>query len=834
MSTILLPTKTEIPSGFSDNVERTRLYDSFRNNSQKKVTILQAPAGYGKTTLLLQWLKNSGQQAAWFSIDSTDNDPTRFWTYVLHAVARTCQTDVDQVLIPLLKSPDETTYDFFIESFIHEISLSGIPFSIVLDDYHLIENGIIHRMMTKFVELSDSHVHVYLTTRTDLPLPIARWRVNQWVTEFNAPLLRFTLQEAKEFYVIKNLSIPSQKTLELLMEQTEGWIAGLQLASLAIPHDSIEQLNQDSRSFIDEFLIQEILSPLPLLTQVFLIRTSLLNVLEPELCNQLTERTDSYKLLETLESMGFFIVRLQSSNPVFRYHHLFAEALQAEFRKRFTSKQVITIVEETASLLHEKGDVISAIELALKYECYELASDWIVQHLVHLFVSGQTTTFMRWMHHLRSHNFSVPHEMLVMGVLTSMSTGEISVTQSLMVELEIREKTEHWMEREEHAAIASIYEFVRAFVIISTGGDLQVAKEIIQRQMINGAVPSRWDDVHMKYNIFEYKLLRTALGSKGKMPSMEEGGELAELFRNTSYQTSSVTAFIYGNSAESLYERNLIEYAKQELEVALQQGHQLNDPGLFIPMYLLKAKIYLSEGKLTSAQAMLTQVKNMVTEKHWITCIRIMQAYCSILSGDSRNAELELNATKTKQPFWELVYTRFLLMKQQPEEALTILIQTKTKALQDSQTATLVEATMLEALCHNRLGDPETALKVLHEAIQFGAPYYYIRTFLDEAELQPLLNRYLTRLQQNGQSEQSISSHYLQHLQPVKSTSDLKYQALTPREQEVFSLLADGITNREIAEQLKLTEGTVRVYLSSIYQKLEVTSRSKAILLKYK
>ncbi|WP_025785409.1 LuxR C-terminal-related transcriptional regulator [Sporosarcina sp. D27] len=834
MSTVLLPTKTEIPSGLLDNVERTRLYESFRNNSQKKVTILRAPAGYGKTTLLLQWLKISQENAAWISIDNTDNDPTRFWTYVLHAVAKTCQTDVDQVLIHLLKSSDEMTYDFFIDSFIQEISMSGIPFSLVMDDYHLIENRFIHRMMTKFIELAPSNVHVYLTSRTDLPLPIARWRVHQWVTEFNEPQLRFTLEEAKEFCVIKNLSIPSKETLERLMEQTEGWIAGLQLANLANPLAPTEQLNQDSRSLIDEFLIQEILAPLPLLTQVFLIRTSLLNVLEPELCNQLTERTDSYKLLETLESMGFFIIRLQSSNPVFRYHHLFAEALQAELRKRFTSKQVITIVEETASLLHDKGDVISAIELALKYECYELASDWIVQHLVHLFSSGQTTTFMRWMHHLRSNNFSVPHEMLVMGVITSMSTGEIAVTQSLMMELEIREKTEQWMVQEEHAAIASIYEFVRAFVIISTGGDLQVAKEIIQRQMNNDAIPSRWDDVHMKYNVFEYKLLRTAIGSKGKMPSMEEGGELAELFRNTSYQTSSVTAFIYGNSAESLYERNLIEYAKKELEVALQQGHQLNDPGLFIPMYLLKAKIYLSEGKLTSAQSMLTQVKDMVTEKHWLTCIRIMLAYCSIIAGDSRNAEFELHATKTKQPFWELVYTRLLLMKQQPEKALTLLIQTKTKALQETQIATLVEATVLEAICHNRLGNSETALEVLHEAIQYGAPYYYIRTFLDETELQPLLNRYLTRLQQKGQSEQSISSHYLQHLQPAKPTSELKHQALTPREQEVFSLLADGITNREIAEQLKLTEGTVRVYLSSIYQKLEVTSRAKAILLKYK
>lgn len=837
MTTVLLAAKTTLPQPLSDSVNRTRLHNKFHNGIFKKVTILRAPAGYGKTTLLSQWLKTlQHDQIAYLAIDPSDNDSSRFWAYVFHAVSKACQLDIDQALAPLLHASDNAGNDFLIESFIHEMMGTDKLLHIVFDDYHLIENAVIHQMMTKLIEQSPEHVHLYISTRTELHLPIAKWHAKQWVYELDASQLRFTRQELQQFYSMKNLPLPDQAQLGLMLKKTEGWIAGLQLACLTPNHGFPEDWADTSRSTIFDFLLQEIMVPLPTSTQEFLLRTSLIRELEPSLCNELTNRTDSYQLLESLVEKGLFIIRLQSNTPVFRYHHLFAEALRSEIKRRLMADEVSILIEETAFVLYKRGDITAAIELSLQYSLYDVAVSWISEHLVSFFTSGRISTFLRWLHQLRAHHDAVPYEFLVIGVIASMSSLDTDTANSLMQELETREITDQWMQKEEHAALVFLYEHAKAMAIVSAGGDLQTAKAIVEKQLNNGDIPSRWDKVHMRFNIFEYKLLRTSIGSKGKMPSMEDGIAIAEIFRKPFYQTRGIAAYSYGTSAESLYERNLLDYAKGELAVAMQQGHELQDPGIFIPMYVLQSKIYVAEKKITSALALLTQAKELVTEKHWLTTLSIMQAACHIADGDIVNAEKELQAEKSSHPFWMLVHARLLLTKQLPDNALAILIQTKTKALQEMQIATIIEATVLEAICHQRLGDTETALTTLQEALKAAAPYYYIRTFLDEEEIYPLLNKIRHLHKKDERLQSSISTHYLDHFQIIESTLEENqvHHLLTPREKEVYNLLADGITNREIAEQLFLSEGTVRVYLTSIYSKIGVDSRSKAILLKYK
>ncbi|CAM5207187.1 Helix-turn-helix transcriptional regulator OS=Lysinibacillus sphaericus OX=1421 GN=LS41612_15295 PE=4 SV=1 [Lysinibacillus sphaericus] len=344
-----------------------------------------------------------------------------------------------------------------------------------------------------------------------------------------------------------------------------------------------------------------------------------------------------------------------------------------------------------------------------------------------------------------------------------------------------------------------------------------------------GPAPSRWDNVPIPYNIFEYKISRTSIGSKGKLQLFEEGEAVSKLFRETTLQTANVTAFSYGVAAESLYERSFIEAAQKELEIAIALGHQHQDPGLYIPMYLLKAKIYAHQKQSNTARIMLSQVLEDVSEKHWQTSIQIMQAYCFIVEGDSQNAEMLLLATKTKQPFWQLVYARLLLLKDTPQDALPVIIQVKTKAQQDDQVATMIEATVLEVICQHRLGNTAIALDILHKVLQWAAKYYYVRTLADEKELLPLLEQYF-QLESLAAKWNPYPDYYLHYLQSC-TTNVVRHEVLTPREKEVFDLLAKGVTNREIANMLNLSAGTIRVYLSTIYQKLGVKSRSQAILL---
>lgn len=828
MPTTLLSSKLTIPLEAPDLIERRQLFDLLRLHTYKKVTILRAPAGYGKTTVLSSWFKNSKETVAWVSLDAAENDPIRFWTYAVHAVAKAYQCNIDQILAPLLHAQDLATLEFFINSFLEELNALAKPIHIVLDDYHLIDNPAIHQLMTQFIEYLPSEAHVYITTRTALALPTAKWRVKQWLQEFNADHLRFTLQETKQFFSYKHATPLNQQHLQNVLDKTEGWVAGLLLTRLA-NEQQIDPIDNIAQPFISEFLWQEIIQNLPPTTQKFLIQTSLLHELEPTICDQLTKQSNSLELLENLEAKGLFIIRLQSKKPVFRYHHLFAEALQLELNKQYSVQQVQSIVQEVAhSIYNNQGNYISAIELALKYEQYEQAASWITEHLVQLYASGQTTTFMRWLQQLRSAHYVVSYEMLVIGFLTSITTMDTKIATSLMEELEMRQYVEHWMEQEEHGAMAYIYESAKAYAIVASGGNLQVVEEIMRNLLAKGPAPSRWDNVPIPYNIFEYKLSRTSIGSKGKLQIMEDGEAVGKLFRETSLQTANVTAFSYGVAAESLYERSLIEYAQKELESAIGLGHHHQDPGLFIPMYLLKAKIYTHQQQATTARAMLAQVLEGVSEKHWRTSIQIMQAYCFIIDGDSQNAEMLLQATKTKQPFWQLVYARLLLLKGELNDALSIVIQVKTKAQQDEQIATIIEATVLEAICQHRLGNTSIALDILHEVLQLAAKYYYVRTLLDEKDLLPLLEQYF-QLESYALKWDPYPDYYFNYLQSC-ITYGVRNEILTPREKELLNLLANGVTNREIAKLLNLSDGTVRVYLSTIYQKLGVKSRTQAIL----
>lgn len=828
MSTTLVSSKLTIPLNAPNLIERKQLFDLLQNQTYKKVTVLRAPAGYGKTTVLSSWFKYKNATVAWLSLDAADNDPIRFWTYAVHAVAQAYQCPIDQVLAPLLHTQDLATLEFFINSFLEELHALAKPIQIVLDDYHVINNPTIQQLMTQFIEYLPLEIHVYLTTRTTLALPIAKWRVKQWLQEFDADHLRFTFQETKQFFSCKQVTPLNQQFLQHVLDKTEGWVAGLLLTRLA-NEQQVDLFDNIAQPFISEFLWQEIIQNLPATIQKFLIQTSLLQELEPAICDQLTKRSNSLELLESLEAKGLFIIRLQTKNPVFRYHHLFAEALQLELNKQYSVQQVQSIVQEVSHAIYNQGNYLSAIELALKYEQYNQAALWITEHLVQLYASGQTTTFMRWLHQLRSAHYTVSYEMLVIGFLTSITTMDTKIATSIMEELEMRQHVEQWMAQEEHAAMAYIYESAKAYAIVASGGNLQLVEEIMRNLLANGPAPSRWDNVPIPYNIFEYKLSRTSIGSKGKLQLFEDGEAVSKLFRETTLQTANVTAFSYGVAAESLYERSFIEAAQKELEIAIELGHQHQDPGLYIPMYLLKAKIYAHQKQSNTARIMLSQVLEDVSEKHWQTSIQIMQAYCFIVDGDSQNAEMLLMATKTKQPFWQLVNARLLLLKGTPKDALPLIIQVKTKAQQDDQVTTIIEATVLEAICQHRLGNTAIALDILHKVLQLAAKYYYVRTLADEKELLPLLEQYF-QLESLAAKWNPYPDYYFNYLQSC-TTNVVRHEVLTPREKEVFDLLANGVTNREIADMLNLSAGTIRVYLSTIYQKLGVKSRSQAILL---
>lgn len=821
-------------------IERARLKQP-RHSS--KITIVRAPAGYGKTTLLSQWFSQLEEPVAWLSIDTIDNDPIRFWKYLIHTLSNALANGMDSRLLSLFN--EQSPFELLIDSFLNEIGSIQSTIHIVMDDYHLIENPEIHETLTRFIDYLPSNARVYMTSRTELPLPIVKWRVKSWLTEIGVEQLRFTYDELEDFYTKQGFSYES---LQHVLNKTEGWAAGIQLAGLSGNTSRMSEWEVDllasAQPFITQFLLQEILISLSLATQDFLIRTSIVDQLEPVICDALTARTDSEHVLLELEKSGLFIVRLHTSEPVFRYHHLFADALQIELKNRYSQKQILLIYQKASNLLYDTGDFTSAIELALLGQLYEQADEWMTVHLVELFTSGQTTTCMRWVQQLKKNQYPVNVETLIMNVITLATTHELEKATQLITELEQRHELDQWMDHLDNQGMVSILESMKAFVLFANGGDLGQVIEIMLKQLSKGPARStRWDDIPMQYNRFEPTLLRTNIGVRGKLLLKETAVPLKLLFSEGEFEKQNMTGFGIGVSAENLYEGNHIDAALRELESALQYGHHFKDPGLFIPMYILKGRIYAAKKQFVEAHALLDYAMETTDNLHWIGSLHTMKAHCFLQEGHIVQAEQQLykstslNNPKAEsgQEFWLLVQARILLAKEQSKEALQIVIRVKEKALQERQISTIVEATVLEAICQMKVSHEEVALTTLHEALEQGAPYGYIRTFLDEVAIIPLLKKHI-KIRKNRTSSHcySVPLAYVEQLieaSPEDTQLDTVMDTLTPREQDVLRLLTSGVSNNDIANQLSLSTGTVRIYLSRIYSKLDVNSRMQAVLL---
>ncbi|MFD1927696.1 LuxR C-terminal-related transcriptional regulator [Sporosarcina siberiensis] len=838
---VWLHSKITAPRATLEVVGRPRLVDTLQYHNLRKLTIVRAPAGYGKTTLLSQSMNEFDGLAAWLSIDANDNDPLRFWTYVIRAVSNVVTENIDSLVNPQFHS--QSPLELLIDSFSNDIAMIPREILIVFDDYHLIESPVIHTMMARFIDYLPDNIYLFLVSRTELPLPLAKWRVQESLTEIGVDQLRFTYEETEHLYRKRRFSYEDTESLQRVLQMTEGWAAGLQLVGLSggmSAPDKWGVAQFDSKfPFIKDFLLQEILASLSPAVQDFLVRTSILKQLEPAICDALTNRTDSYSVLLELERKGLFIVRLHSSEPVFRYHHLFEDALRIEMRLRYSQKQIASFHEEVSRILIEQGDFISAIELTFRGQLWDVADKWMTTYLIEIFTLGQTATFIRWVKVLRDNNFAVNIETLVMYVIALSNIYEVEEARRLIDELEQRDEVENWMDKDEYRGMASIFATAKAFVIFASGGDIEQAKALISTQLITGRVSSRWDHIPMQYNQLEARTLRTTIGVRGKLWPRDVVLPFLELFRKSEFKEQNMTGYGYGVQAETLYEHDSIDEALIELEVALQYGHRFQDPGLYIPMYILKSRIYAMKKQFVEAHRTLDYAMKTMKERHWTNQLRAMKAHCCLLEGDISQAEWELSKStglnrleaKSEQELWLLVYVRLLLAKGEVEEALKITMRIKEKALQERQTLTIIEAGMLEAICQMRLLNEGAALATLHGALKLGELYNYKRTFLDEVGLEPLLKKYL-KVHRKGTYEHwgYIPLVYIEQF-VVDSQADQVIDTLSPREREILQLLAEGASNSEIASQLGLSEGTVRVYLSNVYRKLGVNSRTNAILI---
>jgi LuxR family maltose regulon positive regulatory protein len=426
---VLAATKLHIPALRPGHLHRAGLVGALIDQAQSRVALVAAAPGAGKTSLLAEWHADTREcrRFAWISLDAADNDPVRFWDGVLAALQTTAR-DIGGSAQAALHSPGTTVTDQVLPLIINDLAELAEPVVLVLDDYHLIENGEIHSAIELLVERLPSTTQLVISTRSDPPLPLSRLRARGQLIEIRGGDLRFNVAEAGAFLNdVVGLDLEPDE-IARLHERTEGWAAGLQLAGLSL------RGRENHRQFIDnfagddqhivEYLGFEVLDNEPSELREFMIRTSVLERLSGPLCAAVTGNPDSDRLLQRLEHENAFVIALDSRRDWYRYHHLFAELLRHEL-KRTSAGLVVELHRRASAWYRDAGAIHEAIEHATAAGDFGDAIELISTHWYEFLQRGRQETVASWIDQLPSETVVHDPDLCLTKAWLGVNTGQL-------------------------------------------------------------------------------------------------------------------------------------------------------------------------------------------------------------------------------------------------------------------------------------------------------------------------------------------------------------------------------------------------------------------------
>ncbi|MGD9093849.1 MAG: LuxR C-terminal-related transcriptional regulator [Anaerolineales bacterium] len=404
MTVPILQTKLYIPPYRPVLVPRAHLVEKINAGLDCKLTLISAPAGFGKTTLLAEWVASSSRPIAWISLDDGDNDQIRFLTYLIVAI-QGIHDKFGQTTLELLQSPQPSSTENILTALINEIAELQNPFLLILDDYHVISDRQVHRTVTYLIEYQPRQMHVILSTRADPPWPLSRYRGRGELNELRVNDLRFSVDETLTFLnEVMNLKL-STDDVATLDERTEGWIAGLQMAALSLQGrkdtTTFMKAFSGSHRYVLDYLLEEVLLRQSEAVREFLLKTSILNRMTAPLCNIITGRQDSQDILRDLEAANLFLLPLDDERGWYRYHHLFVSLLRGLLGQEHPHQKSELHIR-ASQWLESQGLLDEAIEHAVAAKDIERATDLIEQYAMDTIIQGNLTTVARWLESLPS------------------------------------------------------------------------------------------------------------------------------------------------------------------------------------------------------------------------------------------------------------------------------------------------------------------------------------------------------------------------------------------------------------------------------------------------
>jgi LuxR family maltose regulon positive regulatory protein len=872
MSTPILATKLYIPPIRPELVRRPRLIERLNEGLHRKLTLISAPAGFGKTTLVSEWVASCERPTAWLSLDEGDNDLTRFLTYLVAAL-QTIAPIVGKGVLGVLQSPQPPPTESILTALLNDITTIPGNFVLILDDYHAIDAQPVDHALTFLLDHLSPQMHLVIATREDPQLPLARLRGRGQLTELRVADLRFTPSEAAGF-LNQGMGLNlSSEDIAALETRTEGWIAGLQLAAISM------QGHQDAASFITSFtgshhfvmdyLVEEVLQQQPESIQTFLLHTSILDRLCGPLCDAVLLASDAsgQETLEYLEHANLFLIPLDNERHWYRYHHLFADLLRQRLHQSSASsagdaESHVNEVHIRASIWYENhGLEIEAFHHAIAAYDVERAVRLIEGAGMPLHFRGGVAPVLNWLESLPRTVLDAWPSLWTAYASVLLVTGQgtrveqtLQAAEAALQGAEPDDKTRDLVGR-----IAAIRATVAAYqnqveTIITQS---RRALEYLHPNNLAFRTSTVWklgfayhvqgDRAAASRAYAEVIAIGQASGNiiftiaatigLGSLQEAENQLYLAAQTYRRALQLFGdhplpIACVAHLGLARIGYEWNDLDAAHQHGQQSLQLARQIEYTDRFVACEVFLARLKLALGDVDGAGAILAEARQFERQHNFV--LQMPEVAAAQVLTLLRQGNLAAAAHLAQTHELPLSQARVQLAQRDPSAALAALEplrrQTEAKNWADERLKVMI----LQAVAHHAHGEKDKAVYLLADALALAEPGGFIRIFVDEglpmaqllseAAARGMMPDYIGKLLAVFEAEERTSkdNSFPPPAQPL-------VEPLSQRELEVLQLIAQGLSNHEISERLYLALSTVKGHNQRIFDKLQVQRRTEAI-----
>jgi LuxR family maltose regulon positive regulatory protein len=888
MSAVLIQTKYQWPSTVRNPLARSHLIQRLEAGHSRKLTLISAPAGYGKSTLVHLWLASSSEPVAWLSLDANDNDVGVFLRYLVAAIHGVEPTACQHVAA-LLEGPQLPPQTYLLQTIAGEVAGLSAPLTVVLDDYHVIHNTEIHDLIATCLQYQSPQLHLVLVTRQDPPFSVTRLRVSEQMTELRLADLRFTPEEMHHYLDGVINEALSAELFDVVAQRTEGWPVGLRLVSLALkgkgnPADLVQAIRGTHR-YITEYLVDEVLAQQSELVQRFLMYTSILDRFCAPLCDVLLEEIwaeetefSSQGILNQLREANLFLIALDSEDQWFRYHHLFQELLRHRLQAELGNEQIQVLHARVIDWLAEHGFLKEALEHALAVKNNAEAIAIFTRQRVNLL--NKT----RWQQ-LEQQLNGFPKAVVEVEPELFMNRVWLLYYQTRWDELPAA--LDHLGEIIEHADLPTE-------TLQGLQGEIKTLMALlafISGECDRAVESARFALAHIPHELWIVRvlaqvLLAVALQAKGQPSQAYQGyyqsfdetptdSELvpatrlallcyphwiaADLDAVTREARQSITLSQKAESqamlgvgryhlGNALYQQNRLSEAEAQFaSVNARPYVHYRDSYAYSAIGL--ALTYQAQNRPDEARTLADQLLAVMLQTGNTTLLPIAEAFQAELALRQGRLGAAIRWAK-RQPEvpllvpmfrpYEPYFTLIKIWRQQNRPQIRRQATALTTRLIDylqsiHNTRHLVDALALQALQLVDTGDDPAALTALGEAVKLAQPSQATRAFVD---LGPEMVTLLARLQLTNPKAQHFVQQIVEASHPIvdvdatdngdRASGELT-EPLTQRELEVLSLLMQHQTDQEIARELYVSLNTVRSHTKHIYSKLNAHNRRQAV-----